>query len=114
MVDRGGHCFSLKQSDSVSAVVRGHFKKSPVLSPSHGGNTGSNPVGDAKEISWLETDVRTPRGTVRKKYGIGVPACRWTKDPLYALSVCAWTQDQAIQTAPAGSNRGHRVKVTRH
>ena len=42
--------------------------------PFHGGNTGSNPVGDARQIKGLALGRCCRHRIVRKKYGIGVAA----------------------------------------
>jgi hypothetical protein len=42
-------------------------------SPSHGGNTGSNPVRDANQINELRAPVASHTRIVRNIYGIAVP-----------------------------------------
>jgi hypothetical protein len=40
--------------------------------PSHGGNTGSNPVGDTNKINNIEAKIPETSGPIRKIYGICV------------------------------------------
>ena len=44
-----------------------------VKRPSHGGNTGSNPVGDASKINILERNRPAEWGGIRQIYGKDAP-----------------------------------------
>ena len=54
-----------------ASISIGHRVKSALLPLSHGGNTGSNPVGDANQLKDRKTHTFRPRAAIRKKYGKG-------------------------------------------
>ena len=56
------------------------------LCRSHGGNTGSNPVGDANKFNMFNASAAAREGCVRKKYGKDVPGrARESSNPSAAL-----------------------------
>ena len=47
--------------------------------PSHGGNTGSNPVGDANNINHLFDGLVVFRGLLANIWPINAPGLHWTQ-----------------------------------
>jgi hypothetical protein len=71
-VDRDGQYFTLYQRGNLSMPVRSYPKK-PTLPLSHGGNTGSNPVGDANNFNMLDPIFLLGIRLVRQIYGKDAP-----------------------------------------
>jgi hypothetical protein len=87
------------------------------ITPFHGGNRGSNPLGDAKYFNWL-IHYRSDRPSgIRQIYGIGAPGRGWTdaddgakaeqrRGPVGSLSVnasgsaCGLSPEVAATDAP--------------